>query len=76
MAQRDLQPVTFDTMAAIATVEIDAPDILASQSGHLIDLPGQGVPVVRIARQRPPITNCPPLQRSLVVAMEALTPNS
>ena len=38
-------------MTAIATVEIDAPDVPASQSGHLIDLSGQRVPVVRIARQ-------------------------
>ena len=39
-------------MTAIATVEIDAPDVPVGQSGELIDLPGQGVPVVRIAGQR------------------------
>jgi hypothetical protein len=82
----DVEAVAFDFVAAVPTIHIGPLDIDAGQLGDLIDLVRQGVPVIGSSGERhgtqhelsalAAFVGSFRWQRSLVVAMEVLQPNS
>jgi hypothetical protein len=49
----DLEPVPLEPVAAVAAVDIGAPDRAAGEPGDLVELPGEAVAVIGAARQGP-----------------------
>ena len=77
LTDRDVEINAVDLVAAISLICIDPFYGCTGELGDLINLVRQCMAVIEApGRAIAPRTNCPPLQRSLVVAIEVLTPNS
>lgn len=57
VAERDVETVALDPVAAVAAVGIGTPDLSACEADDLVDLRGQRVAVVGVARQGPGAEN-------------------
>ena len=77
LTDRDVEVGAVDLVAAIPPVDICPFHSRSGKLCDLINLVRQCMAVIGApGRAIAPRTNCPPLQRSLVVAIEVLTPNS
>lgn len=52
MGDGDVEVITLDLVATISTVNIDTGDGCSCKAGHLIDLPGEAMPVIGITGKR------------------------